>query len=97
MQSMITKNMGGTYLVSGEFGLDVVFKGTVALVLVLDESAELFRELLKVIQVVDTETGAGSLGRVGWANSLAGGSNANNHGNIKERWACECECVSDGL
>lgn len=93
MRSILTKeHKGETCLVSGDLGLDVVLKGTVALVLVCDEGAELLRELLKVVQVVDTKTRAGGLGRVGWANSLTGGSNANQVKGIDKREAGDvCE------
>ena len=64
------------YLVSDELGLDIVLKGTITLVLVGNKGTELLRELLKVVQVVHTETGAGGLGRVGWADTLTGGTNA---------------------
>lgn len=70
------KDQIATCLVSCKLSLNIVLKGTIALVLVLDQSAELLLKLLKVVQVVHTETGARGLGRVGWANSLAGGSNA---------------------
>lgn len=44
--------------------------------LVGNQSAELVSKLFKVVQVVDTQTGPRSLGRVGRADSLAGSSNA---------------------
>lgn len=64
------------YLVSDKLSLDIIVKGTITLVLVGNKGTELFREFLKVVQMMHTKTRARGLGRVSWTNSLAGGTDA---------------------
>lgn len=66
----------GQLTVAGQLALDIVLEMAVPLALVVDHDAELGGKLVKVVQVMHAQTGAGGLGRVGRTNALLGGTDA---------------------
>ncbi len=60
--------------VASDLALGVILKVTVALETSLDELAELGGEELGVVEVVHSQTGSRSLGRVGRTDALLGGA-----------------------
>lgn len=68
--------MSPTNPVTLNFSLDIVIEMAITLDLVSNHGSELCCEFLKVVQMVNTKTRAGSLGRVGRANAFTGSTNA---------------------
>ena len=66
----------GKGTVTSNLAFRVVLKVSVALEAALDKLAELGRKQLRVVEVVNTQTGARGLGRVGRTDALLGGANA---------------------
>lgn len=71
------------YLVAGNLALGVILEVSVPLEAALDELAELGCKKLRVVEVVDTETGTRGLGRIGGPNAHLGGSNAGKRGKAR--------------